>query len=189
MIDLIKCLRIGTVPRWTIIPMTKTQSVAEHSYNVWLITGVLYDKLYPIPHNSPEKALALEYALIHDLAEVITGDIPSPAKQAIHDHSPGLMDLIEDAALHSIYPKMAGVVRAVKGTAAASIVKMADYVEALAFVGKFGADGGEAAYGVRRAFWKFLEGAQKQHPTLDWPRALEYLYGVFPDLLGPDPEG
>lgn len=185
-IDLLKCLRIGDVPRWSIVPMTRQQSVAEHSYNVWLITRVLYDILYPTPHNSMERALTLEYALVHDLAEVVTGDIPSPAKRVIEDEAPGLLNKLEEKSLQFIYPDAVKLIRGAQNTPGQAIVKLADCVEALVFVSKFGTDK-EAAMGVKKAMWKHLNEADKRYPNVEWVKAIDYLYEVFPELMGPDP--
>ena len=70
-------LRLSFVPRWAIVSMAKTQSVAEHSFNVAIITKRLCRMLmysFDIVNNM------VVYALDHDYDEVYTGDIPTPAK-------------------------------------------------------------------------------------------------------------
>jgi hypothetical protein len=70
-------LRLSFVPRWCIVKTTKTQSVAEHSYNV----AVIAEKLCRvIGLGDAETGMAVREALFHDKYEVYTGDIPSPAK-------------------------------------------------------------------------------------------------------------
>lgn len=70
------------VKRWHMIRMQDRQSVAEHSYNVAMLTIKMLrdldrDKAYEI---SPEEELAvLEWALCHDIHEIEHGDIPSPS--------------------------------------------------------------------------------------------------------------
>lgn len=70
------------VKRWHMIRMQDRQSVAEHSYNVAMLTIKMLrdldrDKAYDI---SPEEELAvLEWALCHDIHEIEHGDVPSPS--------------------------------------------------------------------------------------------------------------
>ena len=59
-------LQLGRIPRFTgatVVPWT----VLEHSYHTYLIAQSLY----------PEQALQ---ALLHDFAEILIGDIPTPTK-------------------------------------------------------------------------------------------------------------
>lgn len=76
------------VPRWSIIRAYKKQSVAEHAY---FVTATINDMLsylgakvdwYPQPMRVLEM---LQWGLHHDVAEVVTGDITGPVKQAIID--------------------------------------------------------------------------------------------------------
>lgn len=73
--------RASDVSRWQIVKTMKTQSVAEHSFQVAMITGRICqilgkDELFT--------ARATRYALHHDLGEVLTGDIASPVKKMIN---------------------------------------------------------------------------------------------------------
>jgi len=71
-------LRAGIVPRWAIIKTSKTQSVAEHSYNVAMITRIILTGFILTPLDDNDIILM---ALDHDWkSEVYTGDIPNPAK-------------------------------------------------------------------------------------------------------------
>ena len=79
------------VKRWHMIRMSDEQSVAEHSYNVAMLTIKLLRDLdkngyYGI---TPEEQLAvLEWALCHDIHEIEHGDVPSPSgvdKGAVED--------------------------------------------------------------------------------------------------------
>lgn len=70
------------VKRWHMIRMQDRQSVAEHSYNVAMLTIRMLrdldrDGAYGI---SPEEQLAvLDWALCHDIHEIEHGDVPSPS--------------------------------------------------------------------------------------------------------------
>ena len=71
-------LRLQVVQRWNIVHTVKTQSVAEHSFNVVLIVR---EMCYKIPTIDPldRKSLMIR-ALDHDMEEVFTGDLPSTSK-------------------------------------------------------------------------------------------------------------
>jgi 5'-deoxynucleotidase YfbR-like HD superfamily hydrolase len=70
------------VERWNIAPRLHRQSVAEHSYYVGLYAGDIARHL----ELSPQQRLdIIEYAQRHDLAEIVTGDMPGPAKRALVD--------------------------------------------------------------------------------------------------------
>ncbi|MFA5347071.1 MAG: YfbR-like 5'-deoxynucleotidase [Methanoregula sp.] len=73
----IPALRASIVPRWSIIKTTRPQSLAEHNYNVSMITKYLCTAMAMVPAMTQE---AVMYALTHDYEEIYTGDIPSPAK-------------------------------------------------------------------------------------------------------------
>lgn len=98
--------RLEHVPRWTIVPTIKRQSVAGHSFQVAAITVWLSDAL-AVPLTLPMLLAALQ----HDAEEAVTGDIPTPNK-----------------TLRGINPPKA------KRTAEELIVKLADSLEALMFV-------------------------------------------------------
>lgn len=73
--DLLDMLALSHVPRWCIVPMTRPQTVAEHSYRVaimvsWML-GMGLD------------CLTLTRALSHDVEEARTGDIPGPTKRIL----------------------------------------------------------------------------------------------------------
>jgi len=71
-------MRASIIPRWAIIRMSRTQSVAEHSFNVAMITRAILSNFIMETMDDNEIIVA---ALDHDWKEEIyTGDIPSPAK-------------------------------------------------------------------------------------------------------------
>lgn len=71
------------VKRWHMIRMQDRQSVAEHSYNVAMLTIKMLrdldrDGSYGI--TAEEQLRVLEWALCHDIHEIEHGDIPSPSQ-------------------------------------------------------------------------------------------------------------
>ena len=71
---------LAHVPRWAVVPHIRSQSVAEHSFYVTLYADKLCKMLGWDDLNT---SMAVSYALRHDMLEVFTGDIPSPAKRIL----------------------------------------------------------------------------------------------------------
>ena len=79
MIKIQDVMRAGHIKRWNIINTTRTQTLAEHMYNVAMITHHMCMELDMNPNRM------LTWALIHDIPEVVCGDIPTPTKRRIKD--------------------------------------------------------------------------------------------------------
>ena len=62
------------IKRWTIVATIREQSLAEHSFNVAMIARDIAVEA------GMDDSNIVKYALDHDLDEIMTGDIPSPAK-------------------------------------------------------------------------------------------------------------
>jgi 5'-deoxynucleotidase YfbR-like HD superfamily hydrolase len=105
----------------------RTQSVAEHSYYVAVYCMLLGEYLQ---YTSDEINFAIRHALIHDVEEIHTGDIPSPTKfSAKKKDNP--FEAIKKRALRilglndkNIWP----------GKKVDCLVKLADLVESLMYL-------------------------------------------------------
>jgi len=71
-------LRLRNVKRWHIINTTRDQTVAEHSYLVWVIAEEIGLRI-GLTQEDFHKLWVL--ALTHDEHEVFLGDMPTPAKE------------------------------------------------------------------------------------------------------------
>jgi len=69
-------LRAEDVHRWTIVKTVKRQSLAEHTFNVIAIARDIAKNL------GIDDERIIKYAFEHDLDEILTGDIPTPAKDS-----------------------------------------------------------------------------------------------------------
>jgi len=116
-IDLL--LRAQYVKRFHIVHTLKHQSIAEHSFNVAMIAGLISERMEFDKKVTEQVTLA---ALFHDMDEVITGDIPTPTK--IRAKAQGV-DLNDNGIL---------VPHQNKGSLINRIVKVADYIEAITFL-------------------------------------------------------
>lgn len=134
-------MRMSSVKRWVIIEMSRAQSVAEHSFNVAVIANGLLSKMAvdvcfhmnDILHIDANinlvRADVLEWALMHDLPEVLTGDIPTPVKKHLRDSIDGMED--------TIFPGYGNMRKRFEGTIVEVIVKLADDIDAIQFAERF----------------------------------------------------
>lgn len=73
---------LATVPRWSIVPLVRKQSVAEHSFYVTLYAVQIAEF---IGLGVEEQGHIARRALTHDMIETWTSDIPGPIKRQIVD--------------------------------------------------------------------------------------------------------
>lgn len=82
---------LADVKRWAIVRTIRSQSVAEHSYYVALMMKPLLEH-----HGYDDPVMimnAVQYALIHDRDEVLSGDIATPAKRRM---TPGAFNALNE---------------------------------------------------------------------------------------------
>lgn len=127
MMSLYDYLRAGHVKRWHIVNTAISQSLAEHSYLVAMIAMHLHSELEP-DQIEDIQATAI-YALFHDITEIRTGDIPTPAKKFMRETGSVNRSTFEhlDAIL---FPKLPFTRGGEPTDITAMCVKMADVIEA-----------------------------------------------------------
>lgn len=110
------------IKRWGICPLIKEQSVAEHSYYVTMyalqITKILF------PNEDERKMRIVEKALVHDISEIWTGDIPTPLGANFEVKKAKKAKAYELYSKHSYAPYANDDIDTL-------IIKIADYMEAL----------------------------------------------------------
>jgi hypothetical protein len=84
--------RLSAVKRWHMVDTTRVQTLAEHSANVAMLAGLIA-RTCPGMYFGPSPYVTAS-ALVHDLEEVFTGDIPSLTKPLLR----GVKEL-EDSVL------------------------------------------------------------------------------------------
>lgn len=114
-------MRVSHVSRWQIVRTARTQTLAEHLYRVWLLVREFGPRARLTPE---EQKAAEEFALLHDLPEVKTGDIATPVKSMLPP-----LDHIEGQYSHEYLDAMAACNRK-----SLRLVKLCDLVEALCFL-------------------------------------------------------
>ncbi len=123
--------RLSYVDRYTSIPVSFKENVAEHSYWVSFYSALLYNEIMREEGNKGLVSLEniLLYAIVHDLPECITGDVVRTFKYS----SPELkeqIDLAEDRIIEK-FPKEVQNLLKVKGNLnliEKEIVKLADFI-------------------------------------------------------------
>lgn len=73
---------LAHVPRWSIIPVIKRQSVAEHKYYVTLYCSHI---CHALDLGCSILIEAMRHGLEHDRSESYTSDIPGPVKRSVID--------------------------------------------------------------------------------------------------------
>lgn len=141
---LLFALRLTEVSRWGIVATSRQQSVGEHSYRVTMIAQALYDYVFPIPHNSNDRALLTSFAMVHDIMEVLSGDLDSVFKLAVKSRYPDVFaNTVNEMALQRmdagpLAKTVDSLERSVKGTFIEVLVKIADFLEALIYLDQYG---------------------------------------------------
>jgi len=121
MLSLNEILRAQNVKRWSLVATTRPQSVAEHTFNVVMISRSVCTKMGMFDE------LVIKAALEHDLDECITGDIPSPTKRRMEQLG---FDFGKLEGVKKNYDRMNADER--------TIVKCADLIDAIHFLQNFG---------------------------------------------------
>lgn len=112
-------LALSHIPRWVIVPLIRSQSVAEHSFNVAMIASEIMQRA---PQVEVRPLNVLWHALTHDIDECVTGDLPSTAKRLLKpDYTSGLVLDKPDIKVTLVEH---------------NLVKLADIIEAYTFCAK-----------------------------------------------------
>lgn len=114
-------MRSSHVKRWHMVDTLKSQSLAEHAFNVASYAAFLADR-----RGTPKKEV-LWAALYHDISEVMTGDLVPVLKRVIKYDDP-----IEAKLTYMGEPT------ATKNEEIHEIVKLADMVDAVHFLHLYG---------------------------------------------------
>lgn len=136
---------LADIRRWSIVRTTRSQSVAEHSFYVALMVPRL---LRQYGFEDPQMLLdATEYALRHDMGEVLTGDIATPIKKRLPEGAFTMMEMEFGFPPEEIDPIIA------------QAVKVIDLFEAAAFLAEEVAIGNARVIDVQRVIKYKLEKA------------------------------
>lgn len=110
-------LRAQDVHRWTIVRTIKHQTLAEHTFNVTMIARAICKVL------DIDDTIVMKMAMEHDLDEIKTGDVPTPAKRRLQAKG---LDMYSEFDGCKRYTKLPGEF--------SKIVKAADVLESAWFL-------------------------------------------------------
>lgn len=125
-------MRLGSVTRFHLVRTHRSQTVAEHQYRVWSLVQEMLDRL-GMPRYGNAWLNACTLALIHDTAESVLGDPPTPYKEAMRFvFGPNASKLVEagiNKAHDELYAAMAEDMPEML-----VLVKVADVLESAIFL-------------------------------------------------------
>lgn len=113
------------VRRWNLVATTAPNSVASHSFNVAMIAMALRKVMFNTIDISQSDVCF--YAIIHDIDEVYTGDLPTPTKAAIREKGVEPNSLFVGQNVEKKPPDKI-----------AKIIKMADLIDNYIFIRQYG---------------------------------------------------
>lgn len=165
-------LRSRNVERWHYIATNIKQNIAEHSHCLSIIAEELLVSLRGDNVTIEERYAVLKYAQVHDLPEVITGDMSSLFKRLLKTKLPGFDDFMEQLE-KTIVPELKELDKTFKKYPHLKIVcKAADYLEAYSYY--LVAKGGDEQYNkvifdnLDRLFSEYIEKGYEISPVLPW---------------------
>ena len=169
-------LRLATVKRWHMVRTLREQSVAEHAALVQIIGLQILGDFSSGVYDELNKGMLMEWALYHDMPEVILGDIPTPFKQILEEKSPGLIENIE----MEMFPEYA-MIKEDTPELIKIIVKFADLFEAIKFISIEGH--GEHADSVRKSLINNIK-AMTLNVSKDESPSMKFLSDIFNLYIG-----
>lgn len=165
-------IRTGAVGRWHIVRTHREQNIAEHMY---LATMIARDMAARLNFNTEQIHLLTDWVLMHDVPEVMTGDLSSPTKLEIKRHID--FAVIED----STSLEYARLRARIHGTAIEVLAKLADLMEGIVFLRMEGVrvdDPTTQTHHVLRgctiAYRSAVTKAQTAHPEYPWHLLYDY---------------
>lgn len=113
------------VKRWSLCGASAESNVASHSFNVAALSVAIWQRVFP--DDVAGKHNICYMAMLHDIAEVFTGDVPTPTKTAMKAKGVDINHLFEEQ----------GEEMAVSGDAK-TIMKLADLIDNWYFISQHG---------------------------------------------------
>lgn len=110
------------IKRWAIVGTATENNLAAHSFNVAMLAMEIYNRI-PSARMMYAESLVCYFALIHDIGEVYTGDIPTPTKMKMQKAGFDINTFDSDVAMEKRPPE-----------AIRKIIKAADLIDNYVFI-------------------------------------------------------
>lgn len=189
--SLLFALRLTEIGRWGLVSMSRTQSVGEHSYRVAMIATAMYDFMEDgVPHNRTERIEIGKFAQLHDITEVLTGDLDAIFKLTAKVLFGDVLDQItwrmgdEREDTKQLAAELKSIQRAAKGSIVEAVVKLADQIEAIIYLMDYGTNQAHKQLvrdNILERMWTMLEIFRKT-PDLtkyNWARVEQFINMVL----------
>lgn len=180
--------RLTSVWRYSSIPISVSENVADHSYYVALYAGMIHHALYPDDHELLGPILL--HALLHDLPECLTGDVvrvfkytTDQLKQEIDKAEHILVDKLSSNIKEMIKLSLSWVIdnkrfheAMTKQRYVETIVKAADFLSLFQFMRREAMRGNSEIIPFFNRFLTDLEEMSKNtKPVMDFVPSLFYM--------------
>ena len=96
---------MASIRRYSQLHLVKPESVMEHTGFVCLFTYLLSEEINSVSGEKVDIGLALQRAVVHDIDEVVTGDIPRPTKY-FSESSKDIFDEIAEIGIDQIIDEL-----------------------------------------------------------------------------------
>lgn len=179
-------LRSRNVKRWHTCDTVKEQTVADHSHGVGILAEEMLERLFINSENNPtieDRYYVLKYSQVHDLPEIICGDLSSVFKRWLSQTS---IDF--DGILNFVEAKLVPELNILKEVFAAkpylaTVCKIADILEGYSFITlSMGLDAQHNKHIIEKlddALANIEEVNTKAHPELNWHAIAELKYDII----------
>lgn len=183
-LNLTQRLRMAHVKRWHIVCTATPQSVAEHTLRVEWITEDFLKTAGMFNYDDNFTLNALRWAKIHDLPEVLLGDVPTPGKEIIESINWATSPTGDDMLLEDVFEIAHSMVdrewhelrdcldsnKSMRGVI--WLVKLADLVEAMDFLAINGL--GFHAHHVWNGMYQAFEQLTLKYSEFNFPNLLAH---------------
>jgi 5'-deoxynucleotidase YfbR-like HD superfamily hydrolase len=168
-------LRSRNVKRWHTCDNVKEQTVADHSHGVGIIAEEMLERLFINSDDSPtieDRYYVLKYSQVHDLPEIICGDMSSVFKKWLSVHSSDF-DEIMNFVEAQLVPELLVLKKAFTAKPyLATVCKIADILESYSFITlSMGLDAQHNKHIIEKlddALAAIEEVNTKAYPELNW---------------------
>jgi 5'-deoxynucleotidase len=165
--------RTGHVTRWHMVRTNRDQTLAEHLYLVTMYAQEIADRVLK-NYTDEDKLNLVLWCLEHDTPEILTGDIPTPAKRRLQESlKDGEVDRLEELENSIASENYRNAKENVKGTRLEIITKLADLIDGIVFISVEGAT--EHSRVIEKkllgSFYKVISIGKSTYPKDDWGKS------------------